>query len=140
MDGNGPALRYGFTYNTDDLGVYSGYNTDYWDYRKDYRGDLNVPRVPNKIDSYRWFTGSPTADPDDSIIGTADVTPIWMAQGSYQEDTSQSTEALKGLISTISYPTGGKAHFEFEQNRYESFVTPDKIIGAEEYALKPFII
>lgn len=128
MDSNAPGLKYGFTYNTDDLGVYSNYNTDYWDYRKSYRGDQIVPRMPYQIGSYRWFTGSPTADPNDSTTGSNGVTPIWMALGDYQEETTQSYQALFGLISTISYPTGGKARFEFEQNRYESFVVPDKIV------------
>src|SRR5690606_2783952 len=30
-DSNAPGLSYAFSYVTDDLGVYSNYNTDYWD-------------------------------------------------------------------------------------------------------------
>ncbi len=130
-----PGLRYGFAYTSDKLGVYSNYSTDYWDYLKTSRGENIVPHVPYYIANYNWYTGSSTGDPNDTNPGSYNITPVWVEMGTYQENTTPESR-LYGLVSSITYPTGGKANFEFEENRYESFSETSTIVYGGGYRVK----
>ncbi|MGN7787296.1 DUF5977 domain-containing protein [Niabella sp. 22666] len=118
------AYRFGYANGYQDYGVYANYNTDFWGF---YNGLGHVPRFLYKVDNYKWYTGllNPSEDPNYPDLGAEMFTPMWIDIGSRQGSLVNSNQSSlnilpSGLITRISYPTGGFAEFEYERNRYLS--------------------
>lgn len=126
-----PGLRYGIAYAPGSFGIYNNYNTDYWGYWKS--SGTAVPHLVYLLDHYKSYTGD-YSDTISTHIGLSENVATWMEIGSYQEQISPS--GTMGTISRITYPTGGSAAFEFEQNRYESPAQAGRIVYGGGYRIK----
>lgn len=123
-DGTQPGLRYGMSYNGS-FGTFDNSQNDYWGFWK-YSGGQNVPHLAYRLSNYSWYTGDESSGNNTDIGSRYSNLPIWMEIGSYQEQTGPS--APLGVLTKLSYPTGGYALFTFEQNSYESPAQAGRIV------------
>lgn len=99
---------YVFTYEGSDLPDYNATGQDYWGY---YNGkDNNLDLLPIQwVDVFESFPPTPAWD-FFYRIGNADRQPV-------------ESFLKKGLLQTITYPTGGTSEFEMESHRYSNKVS-----------------
>lgn len=101
------------------IGVYANYGTDFWGF-KNYNGPSIVPYTMRYVNSFVF-----PACMSNSSSDTACESPnllyegAWVSIGFSQERT-QPFLMVPGIISKITYPTGGTAEFTFEHNQYPS--------------------
>ncbi|ANI89302.1 hypothetical protein A9P82_08360 [Arachidicoccus ginsenosidimutans] len=130
-DSTQPGLRYGLSYNGV-FGIYDNYQNDYWGYWKS--GSSSVPHLVYHLDYYNTYSGD-YSDTVSTHIGTFNSGPTWMEVGSNME-TTQPPYTIPGILTQLTYPTGGKAIFTFEENEYESPAQAGRIVYGGGHRIK----
>lgn len=108
---------YKFDYNTTQLPPYNSFGVDYWGF---YNGTGNVTLIPSTTAYYHDFgattiRGVTYTNPH--FIGT-DYTSTFNLGDANREPSAAYMNA--GILSKITYPTGGYSTFEFEPHQYTS--------------------
>ena len=91
-------------------------------YKLDYANETNgsFPKTTRSIDKYGYYNGAPNNTLfDNSIVGYA--TPGYYASANREVNV---TTAINGILSKITYPTGGFTNFEYENNMLQGIGGP----------------
>lgn len=124
MDYYGMTKRFPYhaTYEVDHWGFYNGYK--YLKDKKDIIDDASYER-------YGYLNQWPL---DNGYVEETVTLPSDMLFSSFDFNTVQSRQlnlncTMQGMLSKITYPTGGYTTFEYEQNEYQHLVTRDETSG-----------
>lgn len=110
---NGQLMKYTFKYNN-----YAGVPQDYLTDHVDHWGYLTQKYLNNNNTPQPFQPGIPDIIEDEGNPGSPSVQEI--------NRTPILEYALKGMLTEIVYPTGGKSQFEYELNDYSCVLSSDR--------------
>lgn len=121
------------------FGIYANYHTDFWG----FFGAGVVPSLPYLINSnYNWFSKLTNlgATPQSTDPGFLITSPMWVNAGfeveSIGSGSGTASANFPGILSQITYPTGGSAEFAYESNQYVSSATMSKYVYGAGYRIR----
>jgi hypothetical protein len=98
--------QYSFNYNTMPLPSQYSYSRDYWGY---YNGKMDDPSITNK-------TLIPRTQVE--ILTGGQISSITIGANTFGTRDPDSTKMQAGVLTSITYPTGGHTDFTYQTNRY----------------------
>lgn len=107
--------EYKFDYDTTTLPWFGSYNMDYWGF---YNGATNLKLIPATTVYAGDINNFGVGNGDDVGNGFMNLLESWTIGGANREPSETYMKA--GVLTKITYPTGGYSLFEFEPHKYLS--------------------
>ncbi|WP_295117594.1 hypothetical protein [uncultured Chitinophaga sp.] len=120
-------LTYKMDYNAGSIGIYGGFNTDFWGFFNNRR-QFTVPKMYYLVNNYSWNSALTDISGSPGVTGANYRSPMWLEIGGKQE-TANPYPVIPGIIKRLHYPTGGHAEFTFENNQYRASYSSEAVFG-----------